>query len=123
MGDNLGPNGSSSGSSTPVSTSKYPRSYAEVNLFVSQTDASAVGDYDDLVVEGIIDVRQPGVGTRGSLADLGRALHLQSFVRPLAIENFQEGIEAGLLLQEVLSGRLGGFFFQAEWNWFVGAIL
>ena len=29
---------------------------AEVDLFVPQTDAAAVGDHDDLVVERIIDV-------------------------------------------------------------------
>lgn len=50
--------------------------------------ASAVGDYDDLVMEGIVDVGQPGVGTRERLIDLGRTFHLQSFVRALAIENF-----------------------------------
>jgi hypothetical protein len=73
-----------------------------------------LGDYDDLVMEGIVDVGQPGVGTRGRLIDLGRALHLQSFVRPLTIENFHEVIEAGLLLQEVGGRWFRGFFLQRE---------
>jgi hypothetical protein len=40
---------------------------AEVNLFVSQTDASAIGEYDDLVVEGISGDVQSLVGAGGGL--------------------------------------------------------
>ena len=46
---------------------------AEVNLFVPQTDGSAVGDDDDLVVEGIIDVGQSAIRTSRKLIDLSRA--------------------------------------------------
>jgi hypothetical protein len=87
---------------------------AEIDFLVTQTDAAATSDHDGFVVEGIVDVGQSGVGTRGRLVDLGRAFHVQSFMRTLAIKNFHEVIEAGLLLQEVLSGRLGGFFLQGE---------
>ena len=31
---------------------------AEINFFVSQTDATAMGDDDGLVVEGIVDIGQ-----------------------------------------------------------------
>ena len=34
---------------------------AEVNLFAPEADASAVGDDDDLVVEGIVDVGQTAI--------------------------------------------------------------
>jgi len=44
-------------------------------------------------------------------------------VRALEIEDFHELIEAGLLLEEVVSGRLGGFFLQGEMHAFVAAIL
>jgi hypothetical protein len=45
----------------------WPAKTVLVNLFVSQTDASAIGEYDDLVV-GIIDVGQ-SAGRRGWRAD------------------------------------------------------
>jgi hypothetical protein len=45
------------------------------------------------------------------LVDLGRALHVQSFVRTLVVEDLDKLIEPGLLLQEIRSRRLGGFFF------------
>jgi hypothetical protein len=96
---------------------------AEVYFFVSQTDASAIGDHDDLVVEGIIDVGQTLIGAGGRLIDLDWALHIQSLVRALVIEDFHELIEAGLLLEEVAGGRLGGFFLQGEMHAFVAAIL
>jgi hypothetical protein len=38
---------------------------AEIDFLASQTDAAATGDHDGFVVEGIVDVRQSGVGTRG----------------------------------------------------------
>ena len=34
----------------------------EVDLFVAETDAAAMGDDDGLVVEGIVDVGQPVIG-------------------------------------------------------------
>jgi hypothetical protein len=46
---------------------------AEVNLFVTETDAAAVGDDDDFVVEGIIDIGQSLVGAgRGLIDPCGR---------------------------------------------------
>jgi hypothetical protein len=35
-------------------------------------------------------------------------------MRSLVVELLEEGIEARLLLQKVLSGRLGGFFLERE---------
>src|SRR5437879_2119007 len=54
---------------------------AEINFFVAQTDAATASDHDGFVVEGIVDVRQPGVGTRRRLVDFRRTFHIQSFVR------------------------------------------
>jgi hypothetical protein len=45
-------------------------------------------------------VQQPA--TR--LIDLGRAQHVQSFVRALVVEDFDEVVEAGLLLKKVAGG-------------------
>ena len=43
---------------------------AEINFLVVQTDAATAGDHDGFVVEGIVYVRQSGVGTQGRLVDL-----------------------------------------------------
>ena len=44
-------------------------------------------------------------------------------MRPLIVEALEEVVELRLLLQEVLCGRLGGFFLQGEVHAFVTAIL
>jgi hypothetical protein len=74
---------------------------AEIDFFVAQTDAAAIGDDDDFIVEGIIDIGQSLIDAGGGLIDLGRALHVQSFVRAFVLEDFDEVIEAGLLLKEI----------------------
>jgi hypothetical protein len=96
---------------------------AEVNLFVAHTDAAAAGDDDDLVVKGIVDIGQSGINARRRLIDLSRALHGQSFVRTLVVEDVDEVVEACWLLKEVGSGRLGGFFLEREVHAFMAAIL
>ena len=50
------------------SASANTESGAEVDFFAPQTDAAAARDHDDLVVEGVIDVRQALVDTRGRLS-------------------------------------------------------
>jgi len=74
---------------------------AEVDFFVAETDAAAAGDHDGLVVEGVVDVRQSGVGTVGWLIDLRRTFHAQGFVRTFVVEDFGKAVEAGLLLKEI----------------------
>ena len=96
---------------------------AEIDFLASQADAPATGDHDGFVVEGIVDVRQAGVGTRGRLVDLGRTFHVQRFVRAFVVEDLDELVEAGLLLQEIWSRRFGGFFFQGQMHALMTAIL
>jgi hypothetical protein len=79
-----------------------------------QTDATATGDHDGFVVEGIVDIWQSGIGTRRGLVHLGGTLHVQSFVGTFVVEDVGKLIETGLLLQEVGGSRLGGLFFQGE---------
>src|SRR5260370_42246171 len=69
----------------------------EVNFLAPQTDAAAVGDDNDLVVERVIDIGQSCIGAGGRLIDLGRALHVQGFMRTFVIEDFDEVVEPGLL--------------------------
>jgi len=54
---------------------------AEIDFFVVEPDAATAGDHDGFVVEGIVDVRQPGIGTQGRLVDLRWAFHIQSYLR------------------------------------------
>jgi hypothetical protein len=51
-----------------------------------------------------------GIEAQSRPIDLGRALHVQGFVRRFVVEDFDEVVEAGLLLKKVAGGRLGGFF-------------
>jgi hypothetical protein len=44
-------------------------------------------------------------------------------MRTFVIEDFDEVVEPGLLLQEVASGRLGGFFLQGQMHALMAAIL
>ena len=96
---------------------------AEIDFFLAQTDAAAAGDHDDPVVEWIVDVRQSLVAARGRLIDLGWALHVQGFVWALVVEDLDEFVEPGLLLQEVSTCRLGGFFLQGEVHAFMASVL
>lgn len=54
---------------------------AEINLSSAHTDATTVGDHDGLVVERIIDVGQPGIGTGEGLIDFCRALQLEKLLK------------------------------------------
>ena len=52
------------------------------------------GDDNDLVVKGIVDIGQSLIGAGRGLIYLSRALHAQSFVRTLVMEDFDEVVEA-----------------------------
>jgi hypothetical protein len=81
----------------------------EVDLFATQTDAAATGDHNGFVVQGVIEVGQSLIRARGRLIDLSGTLHAQSLVRTLLVEDLEEVIEAGLLLQEIGGSGSGGF--------------
>ena len=87
---------------------------AEVDFFVAQTNAAAACDHDGFVVEGIVDVGQAGVRTRGRLIDLRRTLHVESFMGTLVVEDFHELAETGLLLEEVNAAGLVASFFKVR---------
>src|SRR5262249_29445176 len=95
----------------------------EVDFLAAQTDSTTTRDHDGFVVEWIVDVRQPLVGTCGRLIDLRRALHVQGLVRPLVVEDLDEFVEPSLLLQEIGSSRFGGFFLQGQMHAFMAAVL
>jgi hypothetical protein len=49
---------------------------AEIDFFLAQTDAATTRDHDDLVVEGIVNVRQSLIDAGGGLIDLRRTFHV-----------------------------------------------
>jgi hypothetical protein len=96
---------------------------AEIDFLPTETDPAAMGDHDGSVVERVVDVWKSCVGTRGSLVNLGRTFHVQSFTGALVIEDFDKFVAARLLLQEIPSRWFGSFFFQSEMHAFVQAVL
>jgi hypothetical protein len=96
---------------------------AEIDLLAIQTQAAAAGDDDSFVVERVVRFADALIGAAGRSVDLRRTLHFQRFVRAFVIKLFQEGVELGLLLQEVGARRAGGFFFQGEMHALMPAIL
>ena len=60
---------------------------AEVDFLAAETDAPTAGHHDGFIVEGIVDVRQSGVGARGRLVDLRGKFHVQGFVRTFVVED------------------------------------
>jgi hypothetical protein len=96
---------------------------AEIDFFLTQTDATAMRNHNGSVVERIVDVGQTLVDARRWPIDLGRTFHLQSFVRTFVVEDIDELVEASLLLKEIGGGWLGSFFFQSEMHAFMPTVL
>src|SRR2546430_226042 len=92
-------------------------------FFFAQTVGAATRDHDGFIVEGIVDVRQAGVGARRRLVDLRGTLHVQGLVRPLVVEDLDELVEPSLLLQKIGSRRLGGFSLQGQMHALMAAVL
>jgi hypothetical protein len=95
----------------------------EIDFLPAQTDTPSTGNHDGLIVQGIVDVRQSLVGTRGRLVDLRRIFHVQGFVGTLVVEDLNKFFEARLLLKKIGGGRLGGLFFQGQMHALLAAIL
>jgi len=85
--------------------------YAEVDLLVVQAKTSAVGDNNGAVAERVVRFGDAAIGAEGRRVDLGGAFDGESFMRPFLIELLQEGVELGLLLQDVGTRRTSGFLF------------
>ena len=96
---------------------------AEIYFLFAETDATAMGNHDRSVVEGVVDVWQALVGTRRSLIDIRRTLHAESFVRSFVVKDVDEFVEARLLLKEICGSWFGSFFLQSEMHAFMTAVL
>ena len=96
---------------------------AEINFLAVWADASAASDLDGFVVEGVGQLRQAVIGTRGRGVDFRGAVHPQSFVWSFVVEFFAKRVELALLLQAVGARGTRGFVLQREMHAFMAAVL
>jgi hypothetical protein len=96
---------------------------AEIHFLAVQADASAAGDLDGRVMEGIGQFRQAAIGAQGRSINFRGALHVQSLVRPFVVELPEKLVEFALLLQAVHSRRSSGFVFERETHALMPAVL
>jgi hypothetical protein len=61
-------------------------------------------------VERIGELSDAAIWARGRFIDVGGVLHSESFMGTLVVKLMNEGIELGLLLKEVGTGRPGSFY-------------
>src|SRR6185312_896199 len=83
----------------------------------------AVGDDDRLVMERVEEFLNALIRAAGRRVDLGRTLHVESFVRSFVVKLLEEGIELGLLLKQVGAGWASGFFFERQMHALMPAVL
>ena len=95
----------------------------EVDLLAIDADATAGGDEDVAVVEGVGEVRQAAVGLpRGSI-DVSGPFHIERLVRAFGIELPDEVIEARLLLEAIGARRADGLLLEGEVHALMAAVL
>jgi hypothetical protein len=97
--------------------------YAEVDLLVVQAKTSATGDHERTVVKWVMRFWNASIRTGRSRVNLGRAFHVQGFMGSFVIEFLEEGVELGLLLQDVGARWASGFFFQGQMHALMPAVL
>jgi hypothetical protein len=78
---------------------------AEIYFLFENADSSAVGDQNCPIVERIGEFSDAPIGPRGRFINVGGILHTESLMRALVVKLMNEGIELGLLLKEVGTGR------------------
>jgi hypothetical protein len=79
----------------------------EIYFLFENADPSAAGDKNGPIVERIGEFSDATIWTRGRFIDIGGVFHSESFMRALVVKFKNEGIELGLLLKEVGTGRPG----------------
>jgi hypothetical protein len=95
----------------------------ETDFLSAQANATAAGDCEGTVVEGILELGQAAVGARGRGIELGRVAHVESLVRALSVEGIDELIEPCLLLQEVLGRGFCGLSLEGQVHALVASVL
>jgi hypothetical protein len=96
---------------------------AEIYFLSFDADSAAVGYENRFVVKGIIDFGQTAVGSRRGSINFAREFHIKSLMGALGVVTFQELIELGLLLKDILARRFRGFLLKREMHAFVSSVL
>src|ERR1700722_7817550 len=84
---------------------------AEIYFLFENADPSAVGNQSGAIVEGIRKFSDAAIGAGGGGIGVGRAFHIQSFMRTLVVKLANESVELGLLLKKVGTGWPRSFDF------------
>jgi hypothetical protein len=71
----------------------------------------------------VVRLADPPIGCGRSHIDFGRAFHIERLMRTFVVELFQEGIELGLLLQQIGASGPGGFLLESQVHAFMPAVL
>jgi hypothetical protein len=74
-------------------------------------------------VKWVMRFGDTSIRTGRSRVNLGRAFHAQGFMGSFVIEFLEEGVELGLLLQDVGARRTSGLFLQGQMHAFMPAVL
>ena len=82
-----------------------------------------MGNVRAQVVERIHKFWKTSIHAWGRFINLGRILHAQGFMRTVVVVFFDEVIELGLLLEDILSGWTRSFFLQRQMHAFMATIL
>ena len=72
--------------------------------------SAAAGHGDRTIVERILELVEAPIRARRRLVELGRVVHVDRLMRPLAVVALDEVVELGLLLKEVARRGLASFF-------------
>ncbi len=75
------------------------------------------------VVRRILKLFQPFIGPRGRLIAAGQRLHLQRLMRPFVVVALHEGVEAGLLLEDVRGRGVRRLRLERQVQPFMPAVL
>jgi hypothetical protein len=80
---------------------------AEIDFLFEDADPSAACNQNGPIVERIGEFSDAAIWSRGRLIDVSGELHIESFMRAVVVKLMNEGVELGLLLKEVGTGRPG----------------
>ena len=101
----------------------WPAKTTEIYFAAFEAYPATPGDADRVVVKRGGEFLKSPVDAGRSHVELSGDFHAQGLVWPCVVIALEEGIEAGLLLEDVGGGGLGGFRLEGEMHAFVPTIL
>src|SRR5579864_607414 len=93
-----------------------------MDFYFMYANPAAMGDCCDAVMKGIVELQHALIGSGRRLVEFGGEFHIQGLMGSLGIKFFDKGVKLFLLLEEVITGWFGGFFFKRQVHAFMAAI-